>query len=363
MTPLAEALACRIARDGPIPIDAYMSAALLDPDHGYYTTHDPFGGAGDFITAPEISQMFGELIGLWLYATWQQAGAPPAPLLTELGPGRGTLMADALRAIGQASGGHQPFRLHLVEASRCLAAHQRQALDGHDVTWHTTLDDLPADGPFYAVANEFLDALPVRQFVATPRGWRERLLDWQGGRLVPVPAATTDASDPLVARLPGSVPTGRIAELGPAREACAGALARRIATSGGAALLIDFSAPGLPLADTLQAVRGHRYADRFAEPGGCDLAAAVDFGALAGAVEAAGARAVGPVAQGAFLRALGIDARAAILQRNAGPAQARAIAAARNRLVAADGMGEDFRVLAIVPAEAPAPEGLAPPEP
>ncbi len=360
MSALDEALARRIAREGPISIDTFMAAALTDPEHGYYTTRDPLGAAGDFTTAPEISQMFGELIGLWHAACWFAAGQPARPVLAELGPGRGTLMADALRAITRACGGVQPFRIHLVEASPVLAARQRAALDGHEVTWHASLDDLPADGPLYLIANEFLDALPIRQFVATPTGWRERLLDWRDGGLVPVIAPSETPLPAIAADLPAQAPLGRVAELAPAREACTGTIARRIAARGGAALLIDFTEPRLPLADTLQAVQGHAMVERFANAGTSDLTSAVDFAPLVRVAGAAGLAVHGPVGQGAFLTELGIDHRCAALQRAAGPEGAGAIAEARERLVGGHAMGEDFRVMAMLPTDQPPPDGFAP---
>jgi len=357
MTPLDEALARRIAEGGPIGVDAYMAAALTDPGHGYYTTRDPLGAAGDFTTAPEISQMFGELIGLWQLACWHAAGAPAAPVLAELGPGRGTLMADALRAIGRATGGRQPFRIHLVEASPVLRRRQGELLAAFAPRWHDHVEDLPRDGPLHLVANEFLDALPVRQLVATPQGWRERLLDHRAGRFQPILAPAAENAE-ATAGLPAGVPVGRVAEIAPARVACVTAIARRIAAQGGAALLIDFTDPRLPVADTLQAVRGHREADRFAAPGTCDLASAVDFAPLRRAAQAMGARVHGPTGQGDFLVALGIDHRAASLQRRADARQAQAIDAARKRLVAPAAMGEDFRVMALLPPDAPVPDGF-----
>jgi len=360
MTALDEALARTIARDGPIAIDAFMAAALTDPDHGYYTTRDPLGAAGDFTTAPEISQMFGELIGLWHAACWFAAGQPARPVLAELGPGRGTLMADALRAITQACGGRQPFRIHLVEASPVLAARQAEALAGHDVAWHATLDSLPVDGPLHLIVNEFLDALPIRQFVATPGGWRERLLDWRDGALTPVLAPPETPLPAIAGSLPETAPTGRIAELSPDRESCVAGIAARVVRQGGAGLLIDFTEPRLPLADTLQAVQAHRMVERFADAGASDLTSAVDFAPLTERATRAGASVHGPVAQGAFLAALGIDQRCAALQRRSGAEGAAAIAAARDRLIGSDAMGEDFRVMALLAPDAVLPDGFAP---
>jgi len=357
VTVLAEALARRIAAEGPLGIDDFMAAALLDPEHGYYTTQEPFGSAGDFVTAPEVSQMFGELIGLWCLAVWSAAGAPVGTVLAELGPGRGTLMADLLRAI-ESVAGRQPFRIRLVEASSRLRERQRAALPGREIVWHESVEELPEDGPLLVVANEFLDALPVRQFVATPGGWRERRLDWRDDRLQPVVAEGDGETAAMTTHLSPETPVGRVAELSPVREGCVGLLARRIARQGGAALLVDFTDPRLPVADTLQAVRKHRHADRFAEPGRADLAAAVDFAALATAARAGGARVEGPVGQGAFLAALGIDTRLATLARGTDAQTARRLAQGRDRLVGAEGMGEDFRVMAILPTDAPPADGF-----
>ena len=356
MTALARKLARRIARSGPLTVEDYMTACLLDPEHGYYTTRDPFGAAGDFTTAPEISQMFGELIGLWcLAARTTQAVSGPLTL-AELGPGRGTLMADALRAVGKAGNGPPSFAVHLVEASPALREAQRASLAGRDATWHATAETLPTGEPLFVVANEFLDALPIRQFVATSRGWRERFVATERGGLAFSLAATTAAGE-LVARLP-EAPAGRIAEVGRARRTLVSGLARRIVRDGGAALLIDFTDPRLPLADTLQAVRAHDRADRLGSPGETDLASAVDFADLAREARLAGAGVHGPVAQGAFLRALGVDRRARRLARSASSGQADAISAAHRRLVSPAGMGDSFRVMALTPSPFPAPPGF-----
>ncbi len=349
MTALAE----RLAREGPVTVERYMDLSLLDPDHGYYMTRDPFGAGGDFVTAPEISQMFGELVGLWCYRQWWTAGRPRPAVLVELGPGRGTLMADALRAIESATG-EQPFDIHLVEASATLARLQEKALGESRASWCSGIEDLPADMPAFVIANEFLDALPVRQFVRTDRGWRERQVAARDGRLA-FALGEADASVSLP-----QAPRGRVGEVSPAREALVRTLAARIASSGGAALLIDFTADGLPVRDTLQAVRRHARAGRLEAPGEADLAAAVDFAALARSARDAGARVLGPVAQGAFLRALGIAERAGRLKRSVSPARARAIDLELRRLTAADAMGADFRVMALLPPGAAGAEGFAP---
>jgi NADH dehydrogenase [ubiquinone] 1 alpha subcomplex assembly factor 7 len=356
VNPLAAHLAERIARDGPITIEAYMTACLLDPRHGYYTTREPFGSTGDFITAPEISQMFGELLGLWCWSQWAAAGQPQPAVLAELGPGRGTLLADALRAIEGATQKPAPFDLHLVEASPTLRAKQRETLGGRKVTWHDDAEGLPEGTPCFILANEFFDALPIRQFVATPQGWRERLVTVTNDKLA---AAISPKVAPagLIDGLPEAA-TGRVAEHAPIRRDVMASLSRRVARDGGCALIIDFDDPKLPLADTFQAVRSHRYADRFEEPGESDLASAVDFTDLARVAGDKGVRVHGPVAQGTFLRSLGIDHRAEQLCRSASPEQIKTIMAALERLVSARGMGNDFKVIGLTLASGPTPEGF-----
>ncbi len=357
MNALARQLAARIARDGPLTIEDFMTACLLDIKHGYYTTRDPFGAPGDFVTAPEISQMFGELIGLWLWSLWNDGGARDSAYLVELGPGRGTLMADALRAMTNATRAPVPFDVHLVEAGPALRERQADTLKGHDVRWHETLDTLPTDGPVYLVANEFFDALPIRQFVATQQGWRERLIGCADGKLTPVLAPEEAVTD-----IPPA-PLGHVAEMAPQRMEAVSNIAQRVAQQGGAALIVDFADPALPLADTLQAVRAHRYADRLEEPGEADLASAVDFTALACAAQAAGSAVFGPVGQGQLMRSLGIEARCEALAANAREDQAKALKTAMDRLVSPDGMGEDFRAMALLPREHSTPLGFASPSP
>jgi NADH dehydrogenase [ubiquinone] 1 alpha subcomplex assembly factor 7 len=356
-TPLAELLARRIAADGPLTIAAYMAEALGHPAHGYYITRDPLGATGDFTTAPEISQMFGEMIGAWCAERWQAMGRPDPVLLVELGPGRGTLMADALRVLERVPGLATALRLHLVETSPALRARQRAALGARPAHWHDRLDSVP-DGPLLLVANEFFDALPIRQLVRTEAGWAERCVglapDGRGlafvhdGATAPllVPPALRDA------------PAGSVVELCPAGAAVAAAIGARLAAAGGAALIIDYGYAGPACGDTLQAVRAHRHADILAEPGLADLTAHVDFAALARAAEGAGCRGHGPVGQGDFLKALGIGLRAEQLRRLATPAQARDIEAALARLTGDDQMGRLFKVLALTDAGASVPAGF-----
>lgn len=350
MSTLAALLHQRIARDGPIGVDTFMAEALGHADFGYYMHRDPFGRQGDFVTAPETSQMFGELLGLWCADAWQRAGAPERALLVELGPGRGTLMADALRAMAVLPAARDAFAVHLVETSPHLRAMQRQALADHDAVWHDRLDDIDGGCPAFVIANEFFDALPVRQFVATASAWRERLIASNGEAFSPVLAEAVTVNG-----LPPLAPAGRVTEVSPVRQAVMASLAGRLARDGGAALVIDFAGKG----DTLQAVRDHRHAERFASPGDADLAAAVDFDALIEAAEGAGARCFGPVDQGAFLSRLGIQARAAALAQSADDDQRTQIAAGLARLTGDDAMGRLYQVLALTGDRDATPPGFA----
>jgi len=309
--PLEERLRRRIAAEGPLPVSAWMASANTH----YYATRDPLGAAGDFTTAPEISQMFGELAGLWLADLWLRSGRPEGAHYVELGPGRGTLAADALRAMKGA--GLTPD-VHFVETSPVLRAAQAERVPG--AVWHDDLSTLPDDGPLLVLANEFFDALPVEQFDAAGG---IRTVAWRGERFVPVGEAETEASSASVAIAVG--------------------LSRRIAAQGGAALIVDYGYEGPSRGDTLQAVFRHAYADPFEAPGERDLTAHVAFSALAAAAE--GVRISGPVPQGAWLDAMGLPVRAAALAR-AAPARTEEIEAARHRLSAPSQMGRLFNVLA-----------------
>lgn len=334
---LAERLARAITLGGPIPIAQYMAAANAH----YYATRDPLGAGGDFVTAPEISQMFGELVGLWCADLWDRAGRPDAAWV-ELGPGRGTLAVDALRAMARA--GFAP-PVHLVETSPTLRAAQAQRVPG--ATWHDTVETMPADRPLIGVANEFFDALPVRQLVRGADAWRERLVGCQDLLFLPIPGpAMPDAIIP--AHLHDAA-AGSVIETSPASVNVMRTLAARVARQGGAILIIDYGYEGPAVGDTLQAVRGHAYANPFEQPGERDLTAHVDFATLAAAAQSEGCIAWGPVGQGSWLTALGIDARAAAL----GPS----VAADRARLV--DEMGELFRVLAVTAPGWLQPAGFA----
>jgi NADH dehydrogenase [ubiquinone] 1 alpha subcomplex assembly factor 7 len=366
MSGLGESLRKTIRLQGPITVAQFMATVLGDPVHGYYAGNrgrDPLGVAGDFITAPEISQMFGELIGLWCADRWQSMGAPARVLLVELGPGRGTLMADAVRAASAVPAFHQALEIHLVETSPTFREAQEERLGDHDVHWHDAVTALP-DGPSLIIANEFFDALPIHQFVATDAGWRERLVGLAANdedsaaadlefRCAPGPTPSLALVDALaITGAPGAV-----AETCPAAISIAGAIADRIAADGGAALIIDYGDGG-GTGDSLQAVHRHQPCDALAHPGECDLTAHVDFAAVARAATEAGAATYGPVPQGRFLQALGIVARAAALARDATHEQAADIDAALARLTDADQMGTLFKVLAIGPPGGGAPAGF-----
>lgn len=363
MTPLGaklgDTLARRIRAQGPLTVAEFMAEALGNPQHGYYTTRDPLGQQGDFITAPEISQVFGELIGLWAADLWDRSGRAAPLVLAELGPGRGTLMADALRAARLVPGFLAAAQLHLVETSPALRRAQAQSLAAHEPVWHDSVASLP-DGPLLVVANEFLDALPIRQLVRTAQGWAERLVGLDADdALAFVLAAPQPATAALVPAALRDAPVGSLCEVAPAAAGIADALSRRIAQTGGAALFIDYGHTVRGCGETLQAVRRHRAHPVLSDPGEADLTAHVDFAALAEAATAAGAVAWGPATQGAFLRRLGIEARAARLSAGAAPAQAAAIAAACRRLIDPGEMGTLFKVLAIAAPGQPAPAGFA----
>ncbi len=354
MTALAEEIRERIRRDGPISVAAYMELCLHHPTHGYYCRGRPIGAAGDFVTAPEVSQMFGELIGLWCAAVWQSMGQPQRVRLVELGPGRGSLLADALRAAGTVPAFRDAIDLHLVESSQSLRAEQAVLLADARPTWHERLETVPP-GPVLVIANEFFDALPIRQFERFGNAWRERVVT-----LAPSSQAlrfATSDSVPVEDGL-GCAPSGTIAERAPAREALVSSLAKRVTAEGGAALIIDYGPERPGFGDTLQALKRHCRHDALHEPGNADLTAHVDFSALASVARQAGARVFGPVPQGRFLRSLGIEARAARLRQNASTDQAADIDAALRRLTGMHGMGELFKALAIAHPALDAPPGF-----
>jgi NADH dehydrogenase [ubiquinone] 1 alpha subcomplex assembly factor 7 len=346
-SPLEVEIRRRIAAAGPMPVAEYMALCLFDSEHGYYTTRDPFGARGDFITAPEISQMFGELVGLWLSAVWKQMGAPENVRLIELGPGRGTLMSDALRAVQIVPEFRAAIVVHLVEVSPLLQARQEKALGdaGVPVFWHPTLTEVPK-GPSIIFANEFFDALPVNQAIRTDRGWHERQIQIDSTNQL----AFTIASEPIPffqTLLPPALHAARAGAIFEWRgNNVAMEMGRRIVDDGGAALVIDYGHTQTGLGETLQAVGQHAYADPMTAPGGLDLTAHVDFQALGRAVEAMGAIGFGPIEQSQFLRRLGIEQRAVALKAKA--TRTAEIDQALGRLIGRErtAMGELFKVAA-----------------
>jgi len=353
MTDVAQHLRNIIRADGPISVAEFMRVALVGHGDSYYRRADPLGSAGDFVTAPEISQIFGELIGLWCADVWRQLGAPKRFNLVELGPGRGTMMKDALRAARVVPGFLDAVSVVLVEASEALKRLQQDALHGSTVlpvTWRDRFDDIgDGPGPVIVVANEFFDALPVHQYVRTERGWAERCVGLDAGGEF-VFGASTGGTILVPSALRGAA-AGAIVELSPAREAVARAAGERIAASGGAVLAIDYGFAGPATGDTLQAVAAHRFVDVLAEPGSADLTSHVDFAALAQALSESGARVPPLTTQGDFLRALGAAARIARLKAGAAAGQAADLEAGYHRLTRAEAMGSLFKVLcAVAPA-------------
>jgi NADH dehydrogenase [ubiquinone] 1 alpha subcomplex assembly factor 7 len=354
LSDLRATLAAEIRARGPLSVAQFMELASAH----YYERRDPLGKAGDFVTAPEVSQMFGEILGLWLAQAWTGCGRPAPARLVELGPGRGTLISDLLRAGGRVSGFRAALSIHLVERSPRLRELQAQRLAEIEATWHERFEEVP-QGPLFLVANEFLDALPVHQLVRTAQGWVERRVALAADdRLVFV---LDDQPSKLARSLPDAAP-GTIAELSPARERLVRQIGERIAVAGGIALLVDYgAATGDPTGDTLQAVQGHARADPLAAPGDVDLTAQVDFRALAGAAAAGGAAVFGPVPQGTFLRAFGIEARALQLRERARPEQRRNLRAGLFRLTDPAAMGELFKVLVLAGPDDPLPPGFSAP--
>ena len=348
MTALKERLKRLIAAGGPLSVADYMAACLFDPQDGYYTTREPFGAAGDFTTAPEISQMFGELVAVWAYAAWTATGGPMPMLLAEIGPGRGTLMADMLRTLDRLDTGFVTrARIAMVEASPRLAGIQRERLaSGRGrPTWFADIVALPAL-PLIVVGNELFDALPVRQFVNTGEGWRERMVGLDGDGELAFVAGTAGIAPALLPGEAAQAPQGAMFEIAPAREAMMDALAARIARDGGAALFVDYGHLRPGLGDTLQAVRAHAYDDVLAHPGEADLTAHVDFSALA-AVAAAHGLEASMATQGEFLLGLGLVERAGALGAAAGEEVRERLRGEVERLAGPDAMGSLFKVICI----------------
>jgi SAM-dependent MidA family methyltransferase len=358
MSPLGERLKAQIALTGPISVAQYMAACLYDPRHGYYTTREPFGAAGDFTTAPEVSQMFGELVALWLLSAWHRAGRPRQCHLVEIGPGRGTLMADMLRTLARAGPDFlAAAEVRLVEISPRLREVQARTLAAApaEPRWIDRLEELP-ERPCFLVANELFDAIPVRQFLRTPSGWRERMVTLgKDGELAF--AVGTTGLDP--AALPPGItdaPVGAIVEIAPAREALMATICGRIASQSGATLLIDYGTDRPAPADTLQALRNHAFADVLAEPGMADLTSHVDFASLA-RIAAGHGLAAEVTTQGAFLLSMGLLERAGSLGAARDAAMRERLSNEVERLAGEDQMGSLFKALTVFSESPPSLEG------
>jgi SAM-dependent MidA family methyltransferase len=350
MTLLKDKLKRLIAATGPISVADYMAQCLLDADHGYYTTREPFGSEGDFITAPEISQMFGELIGVWLYTAWRESGVPQKPVLAEIGPGRGTLMKDMRRTLGKLDARFvAETRFALVEESERLKAVQQRTLAEGNLsampTWFSRIEDLP-EGPLFIVGNELFDALPIRQFVKTANGWRERMVGLDDAGELAFFAGYGVPDETVLPPDAASAPEGAIFEWAPAREALMEVIAERLKRYGGAGLFIDYGFERSAIGDTLQAVKRHVYDDVLASPGEADITSHVDFGALARVAQGHGLSAR-LTTQGEFLLGLGLLERAGQLGAGKAAEAQEAIRDAVERLAGPDQMGTLFKVLMV----------------
>jgi SAM-dependent MidA family methyltransferase len=363
--PLQSVIKKLIQSSGPMPVWRYMDLCLTHPEHGYYVSRDPLGREGDFITAPEVSQMFGELLGLWAASVWKAMGSPPMLQLVELGPGRGTMMADALRALRVLPPLYQALNVHLVEINPVLREKQKAALSGsRPVEWHNSIDEVPK-GPAIILANEYFDALPIHQMVKRATGWHERTveIDHTGKLVFGATPEPTPRFDVLLPPLLRAAPTGAVFEWRPDSEIMK--IATRVRDQGGAALIIDYGHVRSDAGDTFQAIARHSFSDPLNNPGQADVTAHVDFQALTRAAEDLGARVHGPVSQGEFLKRLGIETRALTLMAKASHDVSEDISGALNRLIGGGhgGMGSMFKVLAVSEPNLTALAGFADQEP
>lgn len=356
MSPLEGLIRARIAAGGPIGVAEYMEMALGHPEYGYYMKDDPFGVSGDFITAPEISQVFGELIGLWAAVTWQQIGRPENVVVVECGPGRGTLMSDFLRTVKSIPEFLATIDIHLVETSRVLRERQKSALAGFSPHWHDRLDTVP-EGPMILISNEFLDALPIRQLVRTETGWAERRIGVDDSGLQFEIGEIAPDADHLVPPVAFATP-GDIFEICPGACEVADILNRRLSRAPGAALFIDYGHDSSSFGDTLQAVRSHKYASVLSDPGNADITAHVDFDSFGQVLRRGGSRTMGPITQSVFLTALGIVERTEKLAHGTAPETAAILRSGTRRLTAPDGMGNLFKVMVATHADCPTLAGF-----
>lgn len=357
MTALKQQMIKRIEATGPITLAAYMAECLMHPKHGYYQQQAVFGADGDFTTAPEVSQMFGEMIGLWLADRWIKMGRPAKVKLIELGPGRGTLMADILRATEPVEDFQAAIDVHFVEASTQLRAIQAKQVP--TAQWHDTLAQVPdEDGvPSLIIANEFFDALPIHQYEKNDGKWVERMVGCVDDAL----ALVGGPCGPQFTLVPEAIkagPEGSIAEVCPAALSIVGDIAERLNIRGGAALAVDYGYRKSAAGDTFQALQNHEYCDPFSSPGEADLTAHVNFEILKTAATEKGLKAYGPAMQGMFLMAIGLGARAQVLAGQGDEAFQASILSDLKRLTATDQMGTLFKVLALQPHDLPPPPGF-----
>jgi len=327
----------KILEDGPMTVGQFMGLALGHPEYGYYMKADPLGRGGDFTTAPEVSQLFGEMIGVWVADVWIQMGRPKEFILLECGPGRGTLMADMLRATKKVEGFHGALRVHLLEMSPALKEKQAETLSAYNPQWHEVLSDVPEGCPVIVIGNEFLDALPFQQFVKVDEGEVERMIALDGDEFIFVPAE------------------GEIFEASVERDKFVRDVCRRLKNQGGAALFVDYGHMKSAAGDTFQAVKSHEYVDVLSDIGMADLTSHVDFEALGKAGDTV---VCGPVTQGAFLSALGIEMRAAMLKQKASEQQAETIEKGLHRLIVSDQMGTLFKVIGFTDGRSVNPAGF-----
>ncbi|MGJ4886284.1 class I SAM-dependent methyltransferase [Bradyrhizobium sp. SZCCHNRI1029] len=360
-SPLHTEIKRLIKASGPMPVWRYMELCLMHPEHGYYISRDPLGREGDFTTAPEVSQMFGELLGLWAASIWKATGSPQQFRLIELGPGRGTMMSDALRALRVLPPLYQTISVHLVEVNPVLREKQKATLTGlRNVNWHESFDEVP-EGPSVIFANEYFDVLPIHQMIRRETGWHERVveLDEEENFVYGAAADPTPGFELLLPPLVRAAPAGAIFEWRPNTEMMG--IAKRLREQRGAAVIIDYGHVRSDVGDTFQAIARHSFADPLKTPGLADITAHVDFDALARAAEAVGARVHGPVTQGEFLQRLGIETRALTLMQKASPEVSQDIASGLKRLTGGGrgGMGSLFKVLGISDPAIPVLAGIS----
>ncbi len=354
MTALKDNFIRRMEASGPISLADYMAECLMHPKHGYYQKERIFGKQGDFITAPEVSQMFGEIIGLYLADRWYKMDKPEEFHLVEYGPGRGTLMADILRATEPVAGFSNAVNVHFIEASSQLRALQEEKVP--HAQWHEGLNTV-SEGPSLIIGNEFFDALPIHQFERQDGKWLERGVHTENGNLKPV-LTQSSAHSTLIPDHMKNGPDGSIAEVCPSALSIMGDIALRLTAHGGAALFLDYGYRKSSFGDTFQAMKNHAYVDPLEDPGAADLTAHVAFDQLHAAAISAGAKAYGPVAQGMFLMALGLGNRAQQLASSAEPSTQNRILSELKRLTANEEMGTLFKVLAVQAPELAPPPGF-----